>query len=503
MKTETPKPQQGNVYSAVRWSAMSKYGAQATQFGISLVMARLLAPEYFGLVGMAAAVTGFASTLKNIGFNTAIIQRDDIDHDLLSTLFWVNLGLASVLTLGLAFSAPFFASLYGDTRVAPIIAVLSLPIFINSLGMVPSSLLNRELAFKSLAIREIGAVIATGATSLTLATLGWGVWALVGGTICGSIANAILVYFAKPFFPRFVVDRVRLSSCLRFGLNIAGLNLFTHFARNVDSLIIGMYLGPAALGLYSIGIKLVTLPRESISGVITRVMLPKMSRSKNDKGRTAKLFLQASSSVAFVTFPIIALIGICSDSLVRILLGETWLPAIPIIIAMCPAGFFQSLSRITGQVYLAEGRSDIYLKTGIFMAVVKLTFFVIASQISIVAMAVALAIASLVELVINIRVCSNLIETITERKYFSVIGSHALRTAFAAIVCLGGAGFIRLSHLGGWLPVLIPPLLFVTTYLCNAYFSKTPELGQLYRVVFPKTSDNPSPVDLPMESPSQ
>jgi len=489
MRERPEKPQQTDGFSAVRWSAASKYGAQALQFGISLVMARLLAPEYFGLVGMAAAVTGFAKTLKNIGFNTAIIQRDDIDRDLLSTLFWINLGLAVLLTLGLVAGSPFFASIYGDVRVAPIIAALSLPIVINAIGMVPSALLNRKLEFKSLAIREIGAAIVTGVTSLTLAVFDWGVWALVCGTICGSVANSVLVYLAEPFFPKFVIDRIRLKSCLQFGLNITGLNLFTHFARNSDSLIIGMYLGPAALGLYSIGIKLVALPRESISGVIARVMLPKLSRTKQDKEHTAKLFIQASNSVAFVTFPMMAVVCICADPLVRIGLGKTWLAAIPVIIAMCPAGAFQSLSRLAGQVYLAEGRSDVYLKTGILTAMLKFAFFMVASQISIVAMAVALSLASAVELVINIRACSNIISTINGKTFLAIIGRHGLRTSIAVAVSLL---VVELASIfttpRSWLLAIVSLSIFATAYLCHAYVARSPELAQISKVMFPGMS---------------
>lgn len=168
--------QEMDVYSAVRWSALSKYGAQGMQFVVSIVLARILAPEYFGLLGMATVVTGFVKVFKNLGFGSVIIQRKEIDDKLLSTLFWVNLGVCILITGVLLGLAPLAAMMYSDPRVTALVMVLSLNFIVTGFSTIPSSLLQRRLQFKKLAIREVGGVIVSGATAITMALLGFGVW---------------------------------------------------------------------------------------------------------------------------------------------------------------------------------------------------------------------------------------------------------------------------------------------------------------------------------------
>lgn len=393
---QSEKPKSTDPYTAVRWSAASKYGAQAVQFGVSLFLARLLAPEYFGLLGMATVITGFAKTLKNLGFNAAIVQRSDIDQKLLSTLFWVNLGFCISITTVLVCASPAVAWIYRDVRVTPLVAVLSLNITINSFCTVPSALLQKQLAFKKLAIREIGAVVVSGAVGISCAILGWGVWALVAAAVSSSLVGAILLNAAEPFVPSLVLDRSRLKECLKFGLNITGFNLFNYFARNADNLIIGVFLGPIALGYYSLAYRFMLLPRDSISRVVSRVLFPKLSQSQDDDKALSRIFLKTCGAIAFVSFPIMFGFAVLADSIISHLIGEKWAPAILVVMILSPLGAIQSIWTPIGQLYLAKGRSDRYFRFGVIGGVLFVLSFLAGVPWGIVGVATSYAVMCLV-----------------------------------------------------------------------------------------------------------
>jgi len=356
--TNQPETAPMDVYSAVRWSAVSQYGSQAVRTVVSLVLARLLAPEYFGLLAMAGVITAFARQLTNLGFTASIIQRKQISPQLVSTLFWANLAISVLMAVALAACSPLAAWIYSDPRVAPIVAVLSVEFLLVGFTMVPTALLTRRMAFNKLAVRELAGVLLGGSTSITLAVLGWGVWALVLGSLVGLASGMILINLLCPFRPQLVFDRQGLRECLGFGLNLTGFGIFNYFARNADNLIIGIFLGPTALGYYSLAYRLMLLPRDSVTNVITRVLFPAFSRMQDDDERLANAYLRTCGAIAFVTFPMMAGLAVVARPFVEVVLGAKWLPAVPLIWILAPVGMMHSINATTGQLYLAKARTD-------------------------------------------------------------------------------------------------------------------------------------------------
>ena len=375
LANQTLKPNGANTYSAVRWSAASKYGAMTVQFAVSLLLARLLAPEYFGLLGMAVVMTGFAKTLKSLGFNAAIIQRKDLDQALLSTLFWVNVGFCGFITFMMILASPVAKWVYQDDRVAPLVAALALNILIDSLGTVPSSLLQRRLEFKKLAIREIGGVTASAVVGVTCALSGFGVWSLALASITYSVTSVVLLNVVEPFLPSWIIDRSRLMECLRFGLNITGFNIFNYFSKNADSLIIGAFLGPLALGYYSLAHRCMVLPRNSMSRLIARVLFPKLSELQDADEKLATAFLRTVCAIAIVTFPAMAGLALLADPFIRVFLGVKWLPAAPSVSMLAAVGAIQSLTFLSGPIYLCKGRADWMFRWGILASITYVIAF--------------------------------------------------------------------------------------------------------------------------------
>ena len=442
---QSDKSKNANTYTAVRWSAASKYGAMSVQFAVSLLLARLLAPEYFGLMGMAAVVTGFAKTLKSLGFNAVIIQRKDMDHALLSTLFWVNLAFCSLVTVLLILASPIANWIYQDNRVAPLVAVLALNIFLNSFCTVPSSLLQRRLEFKKLAIREIGGVTAAAIVGVSCALAGFGVWSLVFSTTVSSLTILVMLNIVEPFRPSLTLDRTRLKECLKFGLNITGYNIFGYFSKNADNLIIGVFLGPLALGYYSLAYKFMRLLRDSVSRLISRILFPKLSELQDDDNKLAKAFLRTVCGVALFTFPVTAGLALLAGPLVEVFLGAKWMPAVPAISLLSIVGAIQSLTILSSPIYLAKQRADWMFRWGIVVSVAYVLAFLLGVNWGLNGVACCYMIVNVILVVPEFMIPFKLVDGLTMRRLLMALAPFLFATAVMTVVIVPLSFFVNES----------------------------------------------------------
>lgn len=380
-----------DVYSGVRWSAVAKYGAQATTVVTSIIVARIVAPEAYGLLGMAFVITGFLRVFQSLGLGSALIQRKEINQLLLSSVFFVSVALGVAIATVLVCGAPLFSWIYGDARVGPIIVVLSLTFLISSPAMVPSALLNRRLAFQRLAWIDISVSVISGVSAISLAVVGWGVWALVWSAIAGIAVHTVLVFLVSQWRPRWSFSWPEVRSVFGFGANLTGFSIFNYFARNADNLIIGVFLGATPLGYYSLAYRILLFPREAVTGVLTRVLFPAFSRMQDDDARLKDAYLRVCGAIAFITFPMMLGMVAVAEFFVKVVLGEDWMPAVPLIMVLAPIGMVQTITSTYGQLYLAKGRADWMFRWGIVTGVSYTLSFVIGAQWGVVGVAVSYA----------------------------------------------------------------------------------------------------------------
>ncbi len=432
-------------FSALRWSAMAKYGCDAMQFCISICMARILAPEYYGLLGMATVVVGFAGTLTNVGLSSAIIQRDDVDQALLSTIFWVNLAITATITVLLIITAPLAGWLYSNDQITYLVIALSFNTTINAFSMVPTAILQRKLDFRRLAIRELLCVAIAGVIGILSGILGCGVWSLVVHSFASSISSLLLVNSLSPFCPQLSIDRKRLSECLKFGLFITGFNVFNYFARNVDNLIIGVYLGPVALGFYALAYKIMLLPRDSVTSIVNRVLFPKIARISADC-ELVEVYYRVCSGIAFVTFPVMAGMAAVSGPFVDIILGTTWKPAAIYIALLAPIGALGAVGSTVGQLYLCKRRSDLLFSTGVVASIVQMASMLLGIQWSIQGMIVSYSIATVLLYWGHFCVCSTIVEGLSVKRLAKILIGHFCSAALCFIAATYGPGLICLSY---------------------------------------------------------
>ncbi|HLW53549.1 MAG TPA: lipopolysaccharide biosynthesis protein [Candidatus Angelobacter sp.] len=335
-------------------------GAQAAKFVLNLisavVLARLLGPKDFGLVGMVLAVTTLLGLLKDLGLSTATVQREIITEDQVSNLFWINVTLSGVIaTLSLAL-APVVARFYHDPRLIPIMLTLSVTFLLSGSTVQHQALLTRQMRFRALAIIDVTSMLAGILTAFALALLGFGYWALVGQQMCLTAAGLVLTWWISGWRPTLPRRNSGVRPLLRFGAQLTLSDVVGRISATADSILIGRYCGAEPLGLYSRASVLLTRPLQQVLIPITSVMIPVLSRLQSDPVRYKRTFLRAYDILALITFPFAALCLVLSEPLVLLLLGPRWKPAAPLFAAFTLVAISLPLSLTPSWLCMSQGR---------------------------------------------------------------------------------------------------------------------------------------------------
>lgn len=378
----------------IGWSGVSQFVRLSLRFIISAVLARLLSPRDFGLVGMVAVFSGFISIFRELGLGAAVIQRKDITEEHLSSVFLLNIIAGLFLTLVMIGLAPGIAYFYKEKRLIPITMVLGTRFFISSFAIVQQTLLTKWFEFKKLAIIEISTMALAGGVAIILAFSGAGVWSLVLQSVIFSLLSVIFLWSWSSWRPRLMFYWRRVKELFRFSFNLLGFRFVNYFCRNLDNLLIGKFLGAAALGYYDRAYNLMLLPLDNISSVLSRVMFPAFSAVQDDLGKVREMYLRATRYISVITFPMMLGLFVVAPEFIRVLFGPKWDRSIFLFQVLCLVGMVQSIATTVGWIYLSQGRTDILLRWGIFSTAIIASSFFIGVRWGVEGVAVAYATAS-------------------------------------------------------------------------------------------------------------
>ena len=365
------------AFNSIKWSGFSQFGRQGFQIVTSIILARLLLPEDFGLVGMAFIIIGFLNILKDLGTSAAIIQKGDVEDKLLSSVFWLNVTFGICITAILICFSKYISLLFNDVRVGPILNVLSLSFFMTSLGNVHQAMLEKKLQFKKLAKIEIIATSVGSVLGILSAFGGLKVWSLVIQSLSTIFINSALLWYFEKWHPRFYIHIVELKSLFRFSSFLTGFNFFNYFTRNADNFLIGKYLGAYNLGYYNLAYRMMLYPLQSITVVISRVMYPLYSSIKNDHERFRTIYIKVAQSIALITFPLMIFMIVVRHELILNVFGKNWIPSEILILILAPVGMIQSVDATVGLIYQSTGRTDILFKWGLGSGIIAVIVFIV------------------------------------------------------------------------------------------------------------------------------
>lgn len=388
---------------AVTMSA--QVGKFILQTGATVVLARLLAPEDYGLINMVAVVIGFVQLFKDLGLSSAVIQRAEINHAQVSTLFWINVALGCSITFVVAVFSPIVAWFYSEPRLTSIVLVLATIFIFGGLTVQHQALLKRQMRFGSLAKIEIISLSFGVVTAIISAGLGADYWALVLMQLSTALVNAVGVWLACRWRPGLPVWRSGIGSMLAYGRNLTGFNCVNYFSRNLDNVLIGRYWGPQELGLYAKAYQLVLLPIQQINTPMTSVALPALSRLQAEPEQYCRYYYKAILLIATLGMPVVAFLFASADKVILIMLGRQWLDAVPIFRLLMPAAFLGTFNVASGWVYNSLGRTDRQLWEGIVTSTINVTIFLISVKWGAIGVAAAFGLSRPIILVPRMLYC--------------------------------------------------------------------------------------------------
>jgi O-antigen/teichoic acid export membrane protein len=348
------------------WTAISTLGTTGLWFVINIVLARLLSPDAFGLVGLSAVFVNIANVINGLGLSAAIIQHEDLDDVQVSTAFWVNLGVGLLSTALLAGGATIIADFYGHPDLAPIMMVLSFSFFFSSLGSIQRALLIRSLDFKLLSVLDIVALFASAVVSIGLALKGGGAYSLAIQEVVRSLVRAILGWIFTPWNPAFVFDWQRFQPLFNFSSTVLVSDIINYVSSSMDRFLIGKLVGVSEVGYYNLSYNLVRLPQAKIAPLLNRISYPILARVQNESVRLQRGYLKTVQYISLLSFPGLLGLFTIAPEFIYVVYGPKWEPSIILLRLLCVAGMVYSFATTVGSFLYPCGRPDLVLKGNIY-----------------------------------------------------------------------------------------------------------------------------------------
>jgi PST family polysaccharide transporter len=360
------------------WSAIQSWLGQVISFLVFFVLARLLEPEAFGLIALAAVFLAFMEIFINQGFAEAIIQKKELEPGHLDTAFWISISISLRLTLLSIVFTDVATKGLNEPELKPIISWLSVNFLFSGLTSVQQAILSRELAFKSLALRNLVARLIGGTVGILMAIFGFGVWSIVWQKLSEGFAGVLLLWWISNWRPGFKVSFEHFKELFSFGINIVGFNILAFFNRHSDDLLIGYFLGPVALGYYSVAYRLLVLMTNLLTQTTSQVALPTFSKLQQEPEKMRNAFYTATQLTSMIAFPCFFGMAALAPELVPTVFGKQWEPSIPVMRILAFIGVLHSVSFFQSNVIVAMGKPSWRLGVNFLNAGLNVPAFVLA-----------------------------------------------------------------------------------------------------------------------------
>ena len=383
------------------WVAVERFGQQFIQATIFIILARLLTPEDFGLVAMIIIFFALSQSFIDSGMGQALIREKEITVEDRSTVFWFNLLLAVVFYILLYFSAPWIAAFYEQPQLIALTRVMGLSVIFFGIAIVQRSEMTQRLEFKKQAFAQIPAVIIAGITSVTIAYLDYGVWALAFQYLLLAFVSSVILWIQQPVQIHFSFYKKSFKRLFGFGYKLLLSGLLNTLYNHIYKLIIGKFFAASTLGYYTQAQNVKNMASKNMVGIIQKVTYPLLSKTIDNPERMKQGYRQVIKSSSFIIFPAIVLLFIFAEPIMTYILGKQWQAAAPYLQIMCIYGTLYHLHSINLNVLKVLGRSDLFLKLEIIKKTNTTIAIVIGLQFGIWGLLVGQVFTSYIALFIN------------------------------------------------------------------------------------------------------
>lgn len=380
------------VTRATFWSGLERMANRLVTLGVFVVLGRLLAPEHFGLVALAGIFTSFMQVLVDQGLSKAVIQRETLGRGQLDTAFWTAVATGTALTVLGVLGAPLVSRVLGEPELTAVVRWLSVGFLLSSLTATQQALLQRHFAFRSLAARNLSATLAGGLVGIVLAASGAGVWSLVAQALARSVVGTGVLWAASPWRPGLQVSRRDFNELFGFGLRVVGVDFLGFLTRHGDNLFVGAFLGPVALGYYTVAYRVLGVMTELFLGTVNHVAVPTFSRLQADPQATRRAFYAAIRLTQAIALPAFVGVAVLAPEIVAVLFGPRWAASAPVLQALALVGMLHSATYFDRSILFAAGRPGLEFRIELVATIGNLVAFAVAVRWGIVAVAAALAV---------------------------------------------------------------------------------------------------------------
>ena len=462
----------------VIWSSIERFGTHGVQFLVMLVMARLLSPKDYGIIGMLVVFVGIAQAFVDGGFSQALIRKIDRTEVDNSTVFYFNIVVSIVIYCLFYLCAPWVADFYNMPMLTPFMRVICLSIIINAFGVVQRALFNANLDFKAQAKASISAVVLSGIIGIYLAYSGYGPWSLVFQQLSNLAVNNLCLWFYSSWRPIWAYSWKSFQELFSFGSKLLATSLLNALYNNIHTVVIGKLYAAKSLGLYSRAAHFADLPSQQFTSVFMRVTFPVLCKVQNDKEKLVSVYRRMLRVSAYVIFPLLVGMAAVAHPMVEILIGKQWTDCAYLLQILCFARMWYPIHAINLDILQVSGRSDLFLKIEIYKKIISLSILALSAPFGIVAMCYSNIASSLICLYIN-SYYSNKILGLSLISQFKDFVPTLLLCLFMFVLIL----FV-LSLISNIIIQLIVGIsLGIALYLILSYFLKFQELKEITSLI--------------------
>ncbi len=424
--------------SGLYWSFIDNFAKLGITFVVGIILARLLTPREFGLIGMTSIFIAVSQSVVDSGFKQALIRKQDCTQADYSTVFYFNLLVSVGLYALLILTSGLIARFFGEPLLAPIVRALGLVLVINGLSIVQQALLTKEINFRLQTRVSVISSLFSGIIGISMALAGYGVWSLIATTLSGSVVVALLLWLWNGWRPSFVFSLKSFRGMFSFGSKLLLSGLIDTVYRNIYLLIIGRYFSAAALGYYTRADSFRKIPSENITNVVQRVSYPVLSTLQDDVARLRAAYQKLIKSTMLIAFVLMLGMAAVAEPMVLALIGEKWRPCIVYVQLLCLVGMLYPLHAINLNMLQVQGRSDLCLRLEVIKKLLAVPAIAIGVLLGIKAMIIGMLVNSLIAYFLNSYWSGKLIRYSSRQQLQDILPSFVLAAVIGLVVYLAG-----------------------------------------------------------------
>lgn len=462
------------------WSFLQQFSTQLITFLVQIILARILLPAEFGLIGMLTVFIGIGTALFEGGMTTSLIRVSKIDSKDYSTVFFFNLGVSLLIYILFFFSAPYIAQFYKQPILTDIARIYGLSFVFLAFGTVQNTILTKEMKFRKQALITFPALLIGSLVGVFLAYNNYGVWSLVYSMLLTNLLTSIFLWFSSDWHPQFIFDIDTFKLHFHFGYKMTISGLLDTIFTNIYQIIIGRIYNPLTVGYYTRANSLMMLPVGNVSAALNKVVFPLFAKVQDDMCALRAAYKKIMLIVLFIITPIIVLMALLANELVAFLFTEKWLPIVPIFRIICFSGILYPLHLYNLMILQVKGRSDLFLKLEIIKKIILLVIIIISVLFGFNALLVGSVIASIIALFINTYYAGSIIDYTMKQQLMDIL------PVFVISIFMGLVVFVVNNYLSDYNNIsrlILSSVAGITIYIFLALIFKFQTIKDIRNII--------------------